>query len=74
MAAKTKEGQFIEDYILKQIPNDVDKTKVMNCIRLALTGKADGMSIGDIMYLIGPEETQERINKMIEAYDQSKNI
>ena len=68
--AKTKVGQFIEDYILKQIPNGVDKTKVMNCIRLALTGKADGLPIGDIIYLLGSDETKKRINYMVGYYEQ----
>ena len=68
--SKTKEGQHIEDSILEIIPKEY-RTKVMNCIRLALTGKADGLSVGDIMYLIGPEESRNRINRMIECYKQN---
>lgn len=35
--------------------------KVMNCIRLALTGAASGLGIADIMAFIGKEETLERL-------------
>ena len=35
--------------------------KVMNCLRLALTGSASGLGIGDIIYLIGVSEALERL-------------
>ena len=36
--------------------------KVMNCIRLALTGASSGLGIGDIMGFIGHDEALRRLN------------
>lgn len=36
--------------------------KVMNCMRLALTGSASGLGIGEIIKLIGVDEAVERID------------
>lgn len=63
--AKTKEGTLIEECILRGVPKE-KRTKVMNAIRLALTGKPDGLPVGDIMYLIGAEETQKRLDVMFQ--------
>ena len=49
------------------------ETKVMNCIRLALTGKEDGLPVGDIIWVIGFKEAKRRINKMLEIYKQNEN-
>ena len=37
--------------------------KVMNCIRLALTGSGSGLGIADIVILIGKDEFNARIEK-----------
>ncbi len=38
--------------------------KVMNCIRLALTGSGSGLGIADVVVLIGREEFSKRIKRM----------
>ena len=65
--AKSIEGTFIENQILSKVPKEY-KTKVMNLLRLALTGKADGLPVGDIIWVIGFEEAKRRINRMLEYY------
>jgi len=37
--------------------------KVMNCIRLALTGSSSGLGIADIMRFIGREEAISRFQR-----------
>ena len=50
-------AESLEEYIrAKEWPMG----KVMNCIRLALTGASSGLGIGDIMHFIGLEETRRR--------------
>ena len=66
--AKSIEGTFIENQILSKVPKEY-KTKVMNLLRLALTGKPDGLPVGDIIWVIGFEEAKRRINRMLEYYD-----
>ena len=52
-------GENIEEYIrAKEWPMG----KVMNCIRLALTGSASGLGIGDIIHFIGTDEAVARID------------
>lgn len=36
--------------------------KVMNCIRLAITGAASGLGIADILSFIGKDEFAARMN------------
>jgi len=52
-------GEDIEGYIRGR---EWPIGKVMNCIRLALTGSASGLGIGDIISFIGQEEALARIN------------
>ena len=48
----------LEEYIRS---NEWPMGKVMNCIRLALTGSGSGLGIADIVVLIGKEEFKSRI-------------
>ena len=53
----------LEDYIRgKGYPMG----KVMNCIRLALTGASSGLGISDILHFIGPEEGLARLHYLQE--------
>ena len=45
--------------------NEWPMGKVMNCIRLALTGSGSGLGIADVVILIGKEEFKNRIEKAI---------
>jgi len=55
----TKDAAGMEEYIrTKEWPMG----KVMNCIRLALTGASSGLGIGDIMGFIGHDEAMARMN------------
>ena len=45
--------------------NEWPMGKVMNCIRLALTGSGSGLGIADIVVLIGKEEFSSRIEKAV---------
>lgn len=49
----------LEDYIRE---HGMQIGKVMNCIRLALTGASSGLGIAEIMNLIGRDETLARMN------------
>ncbi len=55
---KEKLGGSMEDFIRG---NGWPMGKVMNCLRLALTGAASGLGIADIIVLIGKQETARRI-------------
>ena len=48
----------LEDYIREK---GLPMGKVMNCLRLALTGASSGLGIADIMNFIGHEETLSRM-------------
>ena len=50
----------LEDFIRS---NEWPMGKVMNCIRLALTGSGSGLGIADIVILIGKDEFKRRIDK-----------
>ena len=50
----------MEDYIKAQ---EWPMGKVMNCIRLALTGSSNGLAIADIMRFIGREEALARFQR-----------
>ena len=52
----------LEEYIRS---NEWPMGKVMNCIRLALTGSGSGLGIADIVILIGKDEFKARIEKAI---------
>ena len=58
----TKEAleSALEEYIRS---NEWPMGKVMNCIRLALTGSGSGLGIADIVILIGKDEFKTRIEK-----------
>ena len=58
----------LEDFIRA---NEWPMGKVMNCIRLALTGSGSGLGIADIVILIGKEEFSSRIEK---AFAKSASI
>ena len=57
----------IEGYI-KQ--NEWPIGKVMNCLRLALTGSASGLGIAEIIYTIGTAEAADRIDKTFSVLNQ----
>ena len=57
----------VEGYI-KQ--NEWPIGKVMNCLRLALTGAASGLGIAEIIYTIGTEEAVARIDKAFSTLNQ----
>ena len=57
---ETDSAQAMEEYIrAKEWPMG----KVMNCIRLALTGSSNGLGIADIMRFIGREEAILRFRR-----------
>ncbi len=57
----TKEA--IEENLVNYIKaNEWPMGKVMNCLRLALSGSASGLGIADILSLIGKEECRRRID------------
>ncbi len=58
-AVENSDANSLEDYIRAE---GMPVGKVMNCIRLALTGSASGLGIHDIMNLIGKDETLERLH------------
>ena len=51
-------GTALEEYIRS---NEWPMGKVMNCLRLALTGSGSGLGIADIICLIGKDEFSRRI-------------
>ncbi len=58
-AVENSDADTLESYIRAE---GMPVGKVMNCIRLALTGSASGLGIHDIMRLIGKEETLSRLH------------
>nr|MCR4570879.1 glutamate--tRNA ligase [Bacteroidales bacterium] len=45
--------------------NEWPMGKVMNCIRLAITGSGSGLGIADVVVLIGKDEFRSRIDRAI---------
>ncbi len=58
-AVENSDASSLEEYIRAE---GMPMGKVMNCIRLALTGSASGLGIHDIMNLIGKDETLSRLH------------
>ena len=56
-------GPALEEYIRG---NEWPMGKVMNCLRLALTGAASGLGIADILSFIGKDEFRRRIEAAAE--------
>ena len=55
--------EAIEENLVNYIKaNEWPMGKVMNCLRLALSGSASGLGIADILSLIGKEECRRRID------------
>ena len=52
-------GENVEEYVKAR---EWPMGKVMNCLRLALTGSASGLGIGDIIRFIGIEEAIKRVD------------
>jgi len=50
-------GNALEEYIKAR---EWPMGKIMNCIRLALSGASSGLGIADIISFIGPEQTMKR--------------
>ena len=57
-AMEHSEAETLEDYIREK---GLPLGKVMNCIRLALTGASSGLGIADIISFVGKEEALERM-------------
>ncbi|MGN0200129.1 MAG: glutamate--tRNA ligase [Candidatus Cryptobacteroides sp.] len=57
-AMEHSEADTLEDYIREK---GLPLGKVMNCIRLALTGASSGLGIADIISFVGKEEALERM-------------
>ena len=60
-AMRASDPDTLEEYIRS---HGMPVGKVMNCIRLALTGAASGLGIADILRLIGMQEGIARLNYM----------
>ena len=58
-AVENSDAESLEGYIRAE---GMPVGKVMNCIRLALTGSASGLGIHDIMHFIGKGETLNRLH------------
>ena len=58
-AVENSDAESLEGYIRAE---GMPVGKVMNCIRLALTGSASGLGIHDIMHFIGKGETLSRLH------------
>ena len=58
-AVENSDAESLEGYIRAE---GMPVGKVMNCIRLALTGSASGLGIHDIMHFIGKDETLNRLH------------
>ena len=62
-ALQQAEPEALEDYIRE---HGMPMGKVMNCIRLALSGASSGLGIADILRFIGKEEGLRRMRYMKE--------
>ena len=63
-ALSNSEADTLEEYVRS---HEMPMGKVMNCLRLALTGSASGLGITDILHCIGKEEGLARVRKMKEV-------
>ncbi len=63
-------NNYAKDLVLENLQNDLEEFirskewnmgKIMNSLRLALTGSSSGLGIADIIFLIGKEEAIERL-------------
>ena len=63
-ALTNSEADTLEEYVRA---HEMPMGKVMNCLRLALTGSASGLGITDILHCIGKEEGLARVRKMKEV-------
>ena len=57
-AMENADADALEEYIRS---HEMPVGKVMNCIRLALSGAASGLGISDILHFIGHEEGLRRL-------------
>ena len=57
-ALSNSEADTLEEYVRS---HEMPMGKVMNCLRLALTGSASGLGITDILHCIGKEEGLARL-------------
>ncbi len=57
-ALKNSDAASLEEYIRS---HEMPMGKVMNCIRLALTGASSGLGIADIISFIGKDKAVERM-------------
>ena len=57
-ALNNSDADGMEDYLRAR---EAPLGKVMNCLRLALTGAASGLGIADIISFIGKDEALERM-------------
>jgi glutamyl-tRNA synthetase len=62
-ALTNSEADTLEEYVRA---HEMPMGKVMNCLRLALTGSASGLGITDILHCIGKEEGLARLRFMKE--------
>ena len=62
-AMEASDADTLEAYVRE---HEMPMGKVMNCIRLALSGAASGLAIHDIMHFIGRDESLARIRKIKE--------
>ena len=60
-ALTNSEADTLEEYVRA---HEMPMGKVMNCLRLALTGSASGLGITDILHCIGKEEGLARLSFM----------
>jgi glutamyl-tRNA synthetase, bacterial family len=62
-AMEASDADTLEGYVRE---HEMPMGKVMNCIRLALSGAASGLAIHDIMHFIGRDESLARLRRMQE--------
>ena len=62
-AMEASDADTLEGYVRE---HEMPMGKVMNCIRLALSGAASGLAIHDIMRFIGRDESLARLRRMQE--------
>ena len=60
-ALEASDADTLEEYVRS---HEMPMGKVMNCLRLALTGSASGLGIHDILHCIGKEEGLKRLQYM----------
>ena len=60
-ALEASDADSLEDYVRE---HGMPMGKVMNCIRLGLSGAASGLGISDILHFIGMEEGRARMRRI----------